>query len=627
MDSGEQISMSRSDGNLVHYTVALNNQRDLLASPETTPESTPRPERQSKPRTRRKKSGKKDKGKRKAARRSRSVTQRKRRDSLNLAIHVPDTSPCDARDVPAATARGDYARTAAARSELAQPAPKKRTFLRSLKMRFGGSRAREIIEGAGARALAASSSARAPFIIDEQGHKRGLLPITGSRRYFLVVDRVGSHDPASAQGAHGAVFKGWDSVRECYVAIKRQGMLRTPLPPSFDDARSVDRHRMLEKHMRNTADSLRPFREVEIMRYVSECKLKSRGADNDHALILQHGKQALLPLVDTFFSPTTDTHYIITPYSELGDLFYLFENKAALVAQADTSYENILRELFCDMVCAVHYLHTIGVCHGDVKLENFILFWDPQRGRFCARITDFGLSQFGYARDMSARVSLTPLYASPELIHTAVEEARYRARVSEARQGIATPFACGSVGKRIELTNEMMETPKAVYQAGGPDVWALGVSLYCLVCECHPFMPPDELVEDVRHEAEFARLIRHQQSRYFERARRPHKPIPEINDPDGAFAIIDAIFNRLWPVRPNTLEIVQTFPWVRTVFTGERKRARDAVSMIPVECSPEELTPFARSMKAGGCGTKVALQFNQIEYVKDGRVEPYQPLE
>lgn len=72
---------------------------------------------------------------------------------------------------------------------------------------------------------------------------------------------------------------------------------------------------------------------------------------------------------------------------------------------------NILRNLALDVASGLEALHSCSIVHGDVKLENILVFPHPQRG-FCAKLSDFSHS----VTDMSESNYLgTERYRPPEL--------------------------------------------------------------------------------------------------------------------------------------------------------------------------------------------------------------------
>ena len=96
------------------------------------------------------------------------------------------------------------------------------------------------------------------------------------------------------------------------------------------------------------------------------------------------------------------------------------------------------------MIAGIEYIHTVNVCHWDLKPENF-LFLDKSEDAEI-KIIDFGLSKkFDHAEMMGEMKTIvgTPFYVAPEVLN-------------------------GSYDKQC-------------------DVWSIGVILYILLCGYPPF--------------------------------------------------------------------------------------------------------------------------------------------
>uniref|UniRef100_A0AAV2J7T9 non-specific serine/threonine protein kinase n=1 Tax=Knipowitschia caucasica TaxID=637954 RepID=A0AAV2J7T9_KNICA len=131
-----------------------------------------------------------------------------------------------------------------------------------------------------------------------------------------------------------------------------------------------------EKELRNLK------REIEIMR------------DLQHPNIVQ--------LFDSF---ETDTEVVVvTEYAE-GQLFQILEDDGHLP-------ESQVRDIACQLVSALYYLHSHRILHRDMKPQNILL----GKGGVVK------LCDFGFARAMSVSTLVltsikgTPLYMSPELV-------------------------------------------------------------------------------------------------------------------------------------------------------------------------------------------------------------------
>ncbi|KAJ3120457.1 hypothetical protein HK100_012789 [Physocladia obscura] len=74
--------------------------------------------------------------------------------------------------------------------------------------------------------------------------------------------------------------------------------------------------------------------------------------------------------------------------------------------------ENESRKLFAEIICAVGYIHSIGIVHRDLKLENILL--DANQS---VLVTDFGFANKSYGSEELLHTSCgSPCYAAPELV-------------------------------------------------------------------------------------------------------------------------------------------------------------------------------------------------------------------
>uniref|UniRef100_A0A669DFK1 non-specific serine/threonine protein kinase n=1 Tax=Oreochromis niloticus TaxID=8128 RepID=A0A669DFK1_ORENI len=149
-------------------------------------------------------------------------------------------------------------------------------------------------------------------------------------------------------------------------------------------------------------------------------------------------------IVQLFDSFETETEVVIvTEYAE-GQLFQILEDDGNLP-------ESQVREIACQLVSALYYLHSHRILHRDMKPQNILL----------EKSGVVKLCDFGFARAMSVSTLVltsikgTPLYMSPEL----VEEKPYDHTADlwslgcilyELHTG-APPFYTNSIFKLVQL--------------------------------------------------------------------------------------------------------------------------------------------------------------------------------
>ena len=130
---------------------------------------------------------------------------------------------------------------------------------------------------------------------------------------------------------------------------------------------------------------------------------------------------------------TPENYYIVMEYCQNGELFEYISNKERLQEDEASSF-------FYQMINGVEYIHSKGIAHRDLKLENLLLTEDN-----IIKIIDFGLSHEFNGKDLLKTKCGSPSYASPELI--------------------AQPL----------------------YDGFKSDIWCCGIILYAMLCGYLPF--------------------------------------------------------------------------------------------------------------------------------------------
>ncbi|CAF0816845.1 unnamed protein product, partial [Brachionus calyciflorus] len=131
----------------------------------------------------------------------------------------------------------------------------------------------------------------------------------------------------------------------------------------------------------------------------SEKELKNLKHEIEILRNLHHDN--IIQLLDSF--ETDKEVVVVTEYAD-GELFGLLEDDGSLP-------EEQVQNIACQLVSALHYLHSHRIMHRDMKPQNILLCKD--RVKLC---------DFGFARAMSVETMVltsikgTPLYMSPELV-------------------------------------------------------------------------------------------------------------------------------------------------------------------------------------------------------------------
>jgi len=105
---------------------------------------------------------------------------------------------------------------------------------------------------------------------------------------------------------------------------------------------------------------------------------------------ISHGKQSKIS-------------YILMEYAPYGDFHDLVATKGVRFD------DKLLRTYFHQLIQGLEYLHSLGIAHMDIKMDNLLLGED-----FELKISDFDLSY--YEGDDSVSGSGTPYYRAPEML-------------------------------------------------------------------------------------------------------------------------------------------------------------------------------------------------------------------
>lgn len=138
------------------------------------------------------------------------------------------------------------------------------------------------------------------------------------------------------------------------------------------------------------------------------------------------------------FKDDEESHTLYLDYVEGGDLY-------AWVCNNGRIQERVSRQIFKQMVDAVEYCHSVGICHRDLKLENFLL--DVKQMRVV-------LIDFGFATKLTTDGIFNDFPGSPA-------------------------YACPSILKGRP------------YDGRSADIYALGVVLYTMHFSSYPFYHDD----------------------------------------------------------------------------------------------------------------------------------------
>ncbi|KAI7864198.1 kinase-like domain-containing protein [Spinellus fusiger] len=164
-------------------------------------------------------------------------------------------------------------------------------------------------------------------------------------------------------------------------------------------------------------------------------------------------------LLEVMDDPASRKIYMVLEYMRGGEI--LWRNKDEPRLSVDR-----VRSIFRDVVSGLDYLHYQGIIHRDIKPANLLLTQDQ-----VVKISDFGVSYFN--QHLAGDVGTDTRPMDRELAETAGTPAFF------------APELC-SVDIEGHQEHPEQRITKAI------DVWALGVTLYCLLLGQCPFIAATE---------------------------------------------------------------------------------------------------------------------------------------
>ena len=169
---------------------------------------------------------------------------------------------------------------------------------------------------------------------------------------------------------------------------------------------------------------------------------------------------------------------LVMEYCAGGDLF-------EAVRHGPLYDEELARHRFRQMVQALREVHERGICHRDLKLENFFLDADGN-----VKLGDFGLARQITAAPAAASPAQSVRSTASSLGPWSTMSSSVASSVASAASSVLLHTFCGSVD---------YGSPEVL--AGRPyngflsDLWSLGVCLFAMVSGCFPFEGPAAVFE------------------------------------------------------------------------------------------------------------------------------------
>ncbi|OWB62110.1 nucleotide binding protein [[Candida] boidinii] len=287
-------------------------------------------------------------------------------------------------------------------------------------------------------------------------------PVTGKRvlNTYEIIKDLGS-------GQHGKVKLARDIETNIRVAIKIVNRTSKPslgrlMRPGSSQEDKIRREIAIMKKCNHphvvklieVLDDVNSRKIYLVLEYLKKGEIKWQKTENDLLQINKNNKngstsiEAINNNKDTQLDQPTNVDLneiekIKTSESEKDQ----FENEPFLTLKES-------KQVFRDVVSGLEYLHNQGIIHRDIKPSNLLVSEDN-----IVKISDFGVS-FAASLDGNnefelAKTAGTPAFLAPEL--------------------------CKTDGSEVKVTYKI-------------DIWALGVTLYCLLFGRLPFEAKSEFV-------------------------------------------------------------------------------------------------------------------------------------
>jgi serine/threonine protein kinase len=185
----------------------------------------------------------------------------------------------------------------------------------------------------------------------------------------------------AGSGAFSTVEVGTKDHKGRVLAVKQNRLMAQPL--AQDTANTFDRYFV------QLALELRILGHRHLAQHPNIVNLLGLGLD-------EHSEEPIVSL--------------ILEYSPYGDLRTFFNSPNYLTTVLDQI------DFAVQVARGLKALHQVKICHGDLKLENVLVFLENEQ--WVLKLSDFGLSVIAYHGDPSGRVGFpsgTPLYSAPEV--------------------------------------------------------------------------------------------------------------------------------------------------------------------------------------------------------------------
>ncbi|PWN37642.1 kinase-like protein, partial [Meira miltonrushii] len=321
---------------------------------------------------------------------------------------------------------------------------------------------------------ATSSSTRSKPVVLETSHLHLQTHGPSGRRMinqYVIEDELG-------RGVHGKVRLARDTETGEKVAVKiveREGKKRLGAPSRDQE---LERQREKERKRLLWTTDQKVKREIAIMKKLAH--------------------ENIVRLKEVIDDPASKKVFMVLEYMEGGEVQWKDERGFPTLTVDEA------RRTLRDIVLGLEYLHYQGIIHRDIKPANLLLDKDQK-----VKISDFGVSHFSYAllvangglpsMDSDTEKQKDPSLADDrELAKTAGSPAFFAPELCLAGEAPSAQTGTIRHTEKDQASTPKEEDNTSIQNRSRPpitkaiDVWALGVTLYCLLFGHVPFTADNE---------------------------------------------------------------------------------------------------------------------------------------
>ncbi|CEP60524.1 serine/threonine-protein kinase LALA0_S01e12882g [Lachancea lanzarotensis] len=205
-------------------------------------------------------------------------------------------------------------------------------------------------------------------------------------------------------------------------------------------------------------------------------KTNNGGDDNrikrEVAIMKKCHHKHVVKLIEVLDDSTSRKIYLVLEYCSAGEVKWCPGDQLETEAQGPPllTFQRA-REIFRGVILGLEYLHYQGIIHRDIKPANLLI---SESG--VVKISDFGVS-FAASKDVDGSEVLDEL----ELAKTA------------GTPSFFAPEICLGHEASTRFCSDTKNSPKGSIISNKIDIWAVGVTLYCLLFGMLPFRAEFEL--------------------------------------------------------------------------------------------------------------------------------------